>query len=253
MDKTLVKGLGVLETLAHHDKPMAVSEVAAACDLTRSNAHRVLSTLSQLGYVNQDEVSRRYGLTLKLWALGASLVDRLNLKEVAAPFLRELNEITGETTHLSVRDGHDIIYIDKLEARHAVRTFTRIGGRAPCHCVATGKAILAFQSEAVIDQACESVVSFTQRTITDPIAVREEIYRTRERGYAINRGEWRGGAYGLAVPVQGADAKVAAAIGISAPGERMPDDRIEHLVPILKRIGAQMSQALGATTVSNPM
>lgn len=247
MDKTLAKGLGVLETLARDEHPMAVSEVARACSLTRSNAHRVLATLAELGYVEQEPASRRYALTLKLWSMGASLIARLDIKSVAVPYLRELNEVTGETTHLSVRDGHEIMYLDKLEARHAVRTFTRVGGKAPAFCVATGKAMLAFQDAAVIEQACEAATSFTARTITDPVAIREELQRIRERGYAVNRGEWRGGAFGLAVPVRDAEGRVSAAIGISAPSDRLPDSRIEELVPVVIRLGADMSRALGYT------
>lgn len=247
MDKTLAKGLGVLETLAREERSMAVSEVARACGLTRSNAHRVLATLAELGYVSQESASRRYALTLKLWSMGASLIARLDIKQVAAPFLRELNEATGETTHLSVRDGHEIMYLDKLEARHAVRTYTRVGGKAPAFCVATGKAMLAFQHDTVIEQACENAVSFTTRTVTDPVAIREELRRVRERGYAVNRGEWRGGAFGLAVAVRNAEGGVEAAIGISAPADRLPDSRIRELVPLVIRLGAEMSTALGYT------
>jgi DNA-binding IclR family transcriptional regulator len=218
MDKTIAKGLRVLETLAHQETPMAVSEVATVCDLTRSNAHR---TLAILGYVEQKPISCRYKLALKIWSLGASLIARLDIKEVATIFLCELNEVTGETTHLSVRDGHEILYIDKLEAKHAVRTFTRVGGRAPAFCVATGKAMLAFQNEVVVEQACNAIVTFTPQTTSDPIMLREELYFTRVRGYAINRGEWRGEAYGLAVPIRDVEGKVNAAIGISAPCDRL--------------------------------
>lgn len=244
MDKTLAKGLDIVEMLARHESPMSVSEVALARGLTRSNAHRVLATL---GYVTQDAQTRRYALTLKLWTLGALIIARLDLKSVATPFLHELNEVTGETTHLSLRDGSEIMYIDKLEAKHVVRTFTRIGGKAPAYCVATGRAMLAFQDRPTIDHACEEAVGFTPATITDPIALRDELHRTRERGYAVNRGEWRGGAYGLAVPIRNVHGRVDAAIGISAPRERLPETRIAELVPTLKRLGEDMSRALGYT------
>jgi DNA-binding IclR family transcriptional regulator len=246
MDKTFAKGIRLLETLVEAGEPATVTELARRCELTKSNAHRLLATLQELGYVSQHAETKRYVPTLKLWELGATVVGRLTLREVAAPFLRELNEITGETTHLSVLDRGEIIYIDKLEAKHAVRTYTRIGGRAPAYCVATGKAMLSHQDEWLLEEVSGHLLRFTDRTLTDPIALREELYRIREQGYSLNRGEWRGGAYGLAVPVHDSTERVVAAIGISAPEDRMPQPRIDELVPILKRIGGDMSRALGS-------
>lgn len=247
MDKTLAKGIQVLETLADSDTPMSVSEVAEVCNLARSNAHRVLNTLLEFGYVSQDEVSKRYRMTLRVWSLGSKAVDRLNFRKEAMPFMERLNDETGETTHLSVLNELSVIYIDKLEAKHAVRTFTRIGGMAPAFCVATGRAILAFLREEIIEAAIAEAMPFTENTITEPDSLRAELSATRGRGYAVNRGEWRGGAYGLAVPIFSATNHVVAAIGISAPAERMPDERIAELVEYLKRIGTELSRNLGAS------
>lgn len=247
MEKTLVKGINVLETLASHESPMSVSEVSKACDITRSNAHRLLTTLLELGYVTQDEITKRYRMTLRVWSLGSRIVDRLNFKREALPFLEKLNDATGETTHLSVLDDINVIYIDKLEAKHAVRTFTRIGGTAPAFCVATGKAMLAYQKERTIEEAIAHATQFTANTITDAATLREELKMTQQRGYAVNRGEWRGGAYGLAVPVFSASNEAIAAIGISAPTDRMSEDRVEGLANFLKTIGYELSLSLGAT------
>ncbi|MES1923747.1 IclR family transcriptional regulator [Salinisphaera sp. T31B1] len=237
----------VLETLADFDEPASVSELAEACGLTRSNAHRVLATFQTLGYVAQDSRSRRYHMTLRVWSLGSKAVERLDFKQEARPFLDRLNEMTGETTHLSILDDIDVIYIDKLEARHAVRTFTRIGGRAPAICVATGKAALAFSRPERIDRAIAGIEKFTDSTVTDPSALRAELDAVREQTFAVNRGEWRGGAYGLAVPIFSALDEVVAAIGISAPRDRMAEDRIEALTDEIKTIGRQLSVRLGAS------
>jgi len=247
MDKTLIKGLKVLEMLASFDEPASVSEIAYACGLTRSNAHRVLATFQALGYVAQDSRSRRYHMTLRVWSLGSKAVDRLDFKQEARPFLEQLNDMTGETTHLSILDDIHVIYIDKLEARHAVRTFTRIGGRAPAICVATGKAALAFTSPERIERAVSQIEKFTDSTVTDPDALRAELDTVRTQAFAVNRGEWRGGAYGLAVPIFSATNEIIAAIGISAPRDRMSEERIESLVDKIKAIGCQLSERLGAT------
>lgn len=254
MDKTLVKGIHVLETIANSDSPMSVSEVAETCGIARSNAHRVLSTLLSLGYLSQDESTRRYRMTIRVWALGSKLVDRLDFNREAVPFLEKLNQETGETTHLSVLNGYNVIYINKLEARHAVRTYTRIGGIAPAFCVATGRAMLAYQNDDAIEDAIKDAIAqavpFTENTLTDPEALREELRLTRLRGYAVNRGEWYGGSYGIAVPIFSATNQVIAAIGISAPAERLPEDCIEQLAIFIKDLGQKLSRNLGANDAS---
>lgn len=247
MDKTLIKGLRVLEILATYEEPVSVSELAAACNIAKSNAHRVLKTFLTMGYVTQEPATRRYRLTLRVWSLGSKTIERLDFKREAQPFLSELNKLSGETTHLSILDRYEVIYIDKLEAVHAVRTFTHIGGRAPAYCVATGRALLAYQSEDVIAQALAETPAFNNATETDPDRLRDILNEVSRSAIAINRGGWQGGAYGLAAPIFSAANRPVAAIGISAPRERMPEDRIAELAPQIVDIACRLSIALGAT------
>ncbi len=108
--------------------------------LTKSNAHRLLQTLVGCGYVRNLAQSGRYELTLKVWTLGAAVVGRLDLKTVASEYMERLCQLSGETVHLSVLDGAEVMYIDKIDSPQPVRAYSRIGGRVPAYCVATGKA-----------------------------------------------------------------------------------------------------------------
>ncbi len=144
VDKTLSKGLRLMEALAAADAALSVSGLSQACGLTKSNTHRLLQTLKLLGYVRQIQRGGAYELTLKLWELGMEVHSRLDLAEVASRPMRELAEATGETVHLSMLEDDHVVYVDKIDSPHPIRAYSRKGGRAPAHCVATGKVLLAF-------------------------------------------------------------------------------------------------------------
>lgn len=243
MDTTLLKGLDVLEAIATRAEPCGVTELAQELGLVKSNVHRVLQTLAHRGYVRKDERSGRYACTLKIWELGATVVDRLDVRPAARPAVEALAARTSETVHLSVLDGNEVIYIDKVDSPHPVRAYSRIGGRAPAYCVATGKALLAHAPEALVSEI--SLKKYTARTITDPEALRKELRRVREAGYAINRGEWRGSVGGLAAPILDPQRGAVAAIGISGPVDRLSANRLRELAPLVVKAARETSRALG--------
>lgn len=141
VDSTLSKGLMILEALAQSGGAKGVSELARELDLTKSNAFRLLQTLTHLGYVRHGE-DRNYAATLKTWQIGRQVVDNLNLRDLAGPEMRWLSQETRETIYLAVPEEFSVIYIDKIDSLQPIRSWNRIGGEAPLHCVGTGKAIL---------------------------------------------------------------------------------------------------------------
>jgi IclR family transcriptional regulator, KDG regulon repressor len=243
VDKVFAKGLNVLEMLVASDEPRRLTDLADDLGLAKSNIHRILKTLVHRGYVRQDPTSGRYECTLKLWQLGVTLGNRIQIKPVAHPHLLILADETTETVHLSVLEGFEVIYIDKIDSPHPVRAYSVIGGHAPAHCVATGKALLAFSPAA--SQSHGRLEKFTNRTITDFQELQEELSKVREQGYAINRGEWRETVCGLAAPVFDASQKVCAAIGISGPHNRLTLARMRDLAPNVLKAAAAISSILG--------
>jgi IclR family transcriptional regulator, KDG regulon repressor len=221
METTVVKGLRMLEALAMHDGPCALTDVARLCGVTKSNAHRLLKTLEECRYVRQDPKSRAYEPTLRLWELGMRVFNRLNLRALAHPHLQVLAKATRESVHLAMYEHGEVIYVDKVESPHAVRAYIGVGDRAPAYCTATGKAILAFMPADVIDRAAQNLKRYTPNTITDPRKLKAELARIRERGYSITGGEWRPGVLGVAAPVKSPAGAVVAGIGIAGPEDRM--------------------------------
>ena len=244
MDKTLVKGLDVLEALAQSESSRGVSDLAREVGLTRSNVHRTLQTLCAAGYVRQDEATGEYECTMKIPKIAAAILGRVDMKRVAEPFMQALAAATQETVHLSVLDDTDVFYVHKIDSPQPVRAYSEISGRAPAYCVATGKALLAFQPNEAL-QGLGLLVGHTPRTITSLEALRQELAQVRAQGFAINRGEWRETVGGLAAPIFDAAGRAVAAVGISGPTERLRPARIRQLTPDVLRTARRISEALG--------
>lgn len=251
MDKTLLKGLAVLEAIAEmQGGARVIEDVAARLGLSRSNAHRTLQTLIHAGYVERDPAHGGYRATMKMFGLGVRQLNRLDVRRVAPPFMARLARETGETIHLSVLDGLEVVYVDKIDSEHAVRAYTAVGGRAPAHAVATGKALLAAGGAAVLDRLPAHLPGFTAATVTDTEAMREELRRAARIGYAVNRGEWRDGVGGLAAPVFDGFDRPVAALGISGPLNRLTAARLKALAPRVVEAAAELSRALGHAPAS---
>jgi len=246
MDKTLVNALHLLEHLASADRPQGVTELSTALKLSKSSVHRPLTTLMKLGYVQQDEETGRYTASLRMWEVGSSVLDRLDLKKVAAGPMAKLAAATRETVHLSVLDGGDVIHIDKIECQHPIRAYSRVGGRVPCHCIATGKAMLAFQPDDVIAFISGRLKRVTPETIVDRKQFLTELNQVRRIGVAISRGGWQVGVDGVAAPIRDATGAVIAGIGISGPAIRLRSHARARYAPMVADAAAKISRALGS-------
>lgn len=250
MDKTLLKGLMVLEMVNEMEgRLLTFEELAAKVGLTRSNTHRTLQTLTHAGYVEKDEVNGGYRSTIKMFELGARQLGRLDVRKIASPFMRALAEQTGETIHLSVLDGLDVVYIDKIDSLQPIRAYSMVGGRAPAYAVATGKAMLAAETEGYADRYVEShpgaLVRHTPATIATLPTLKVELRKIGRAGYAVNRGEWRDTVGGLAAPVFNGLDRMVCALGISGPLDRLGAARMKQLAPMVMEAAAQLSRKMG--------
>ncbi len=244
MNNTLIKGLGLLETLSHADQPMGVTELANRLDIGKSTVHRLLQALVEQGYVRRNEASGSYAASIKLWELGSAVLSNLDLRHASQSWMAWLLERTRETVHLSVLDGDEVVYVHKLDSPEPVRAYSSIGGRAPAHCVATGKAMLAFEPMAHLTSLSRHLQACSPRTLTVPTEFLREMERIREQGYAVNRGEWRESVGGVAAPVRDPGGTVIAAIGVSGPIERLRPARLKILSADLIRAADGIAAAL---------
>lgn len=257
MDKTLLKGLAVLEALAEVDADtISVDEIAKRVGLSRSNAYRTLQTLVHAGYVARDDARGGYRSTTRMYELGALRISKLDVRRLAPPYLSRLAEVSGETVHLSILDGLEIIYIDKIDSPQPIRAYSMVGGRAPAHAVATGKALLSVQPRGSLEKHGPKFPRFTDATITTLTDLKAELSRAARNRYAINRGEWRDGVGGVAAPIFDATGSPVAALGISGPLARLTSARMKSIAPRVITLARELSKALGypdcATDAKSP-
>lgn len=250
MNNTLIKGLGLLEVLARSDRPMGVTELANRLGIGKSNVHRLLQALVELGYARRDEENGSYAASIRIWELGSAMLANLDLPRVAQAWMAWLLDRHRETVHLSVLDGDEVVYVHKLDSPEPVRAYTEVGGRAPAHCVATGKAMLAWIGEPQLAALSKRLRGYSPSTVTGPDDFLREMERIRQQGYAINRGEWRESVGGLAAPIRDPGGRVIAAVGISGPIERLRPSAHQTLSADLLQAAAGITASLAGDAIA---
>jgi DNA-binding IclR family transcriptional regulator len=238
--QTLDRGLQVLEAVARAGDPLTVAEAAASVGLDRTVAHRLVATLAARGYLQRDG-SGGYRLGPTCLALASAITD---LRTMARPFLEELGDATGETVHLCVLSGREVVFLDGIESVHTLRVGNRTGRLLPAHATSVGKALLAALPAEQVRTLYErsDLVAVTGRTITDRDALERQLAVTRERGYATNHGESENGVGSIGIAVRNPTGEPRAALSVALPLERWSDAAEEQAATVLKSVAA----ALGA-------
>jgi IclR family KDG regulon transcriptional repressor len=236
----------LLKAFSDDQCELGVSDLAKELRLAKSTVFRLASTLASERMLEQDPESGKYRLGLVLFELGSLVRRKMDVSSEARPILRALMEKTGETVHLAVLDDHSAIYTNRVESRQAIRTAYGLGTRAPLHCTALGKALLAFQTPAFIDEViAEGLPRRTQNTITSPHALRQELSAVRARGYALEDEETELALRSIASAVYDDTARVVASIGISGPAHRLTRKVLQAYANDLMSATDAVSQRLG--------
>ncbi|MGE4373018.1 MAG: IclR family transcriptional regulator [Xanthobacter sp.] len=244
MNNTLVKGMAVLEALAHSNRALGVSELAVQLEIGKSNAHRLLQALTELGYVQRNGDAGTYQASIRLWELGVAMFSNLDLPALATPAMERLLLRCQETVHLSMLDNDEVVYLHKIDSPQPVRAYSQTGGRAPAYCVATGKAMLSALSDARLNDLSLRLQPHSPKSIVAPEAFLREMARIRDQGFAENRGEYRETVCGVAAVIRDPSGKVMAAIGISGPSERVKPSRFKTLGREVMSAAAEVEQAI---------
>ena len=225
---------------------LGVMELSRRVDLHKSTVSRLLATLESEGLIERVPETDKYRLGFMLMRLAGQVTHFSDLREAARPALVELTERSHETVHLAVLDGDEVVNVEQISGPHLVREANWVGRRTPLNCVANGKALLAYQSEATIARLLAGPLPrFTERTIVDPERLRRELAQARERGYAQALGEIEEGLNAVAAPIRDASGAVVAAVSVSGPAYRVTADRIPNLGALVVGAAANISARLG--------
>lgn len=241
----VARALRLLSCFRMDQPELGVTDLSEALGLGKSNVHRILTTLMAYGFVRQT-ADGRYCLGVKTWEIGWVAIHASGLRQQALPLMQRLVAEVGETALLAVYDKGEVVYLEKVDGAAPIRAYSEVGGRAPAHCVATGKALLAFQPSAEIERLlAQGLPRFTARSEVEPAAVRANLARVRDQGYAMNQGEWRLEVGGVAAPVWDHTGTVRAAVGISGPCSRLGAERLAAIIPAVRARAAELSRLQG--------
>ena len=246
----------VLEALAREPYELSLSEICAAQKLPKGSAHRLMATLLESGFVDQDPGSRRYRLTgTALW-VGGAFLRHSTLYRVAFPVLQELAARVEGMVHLGAWDGESVLYLHTVGPPSALYLFADTGERRPLHATGLGKAMLAFRPDADLVRLFSGPLErFTEKTIMSQQKMSEEIERIRAEGCAFDDEEGVVGLRCVAAPILDRSGLACAAISTSAPSSEMQGERRARVSAIVRegalRISIQMGYRPKTTNLSS--
>lgn len=244
--KSISRAIKILEAFKS-DRGMSVTEISKILNLPKSSVHEILFTLVTEGILEKDFDSSTYHLGIKLFELGNRARSNLEIRKVATPYLKELNARFDETVHLTVLDNQEVLYIECFESTKRLRTYSVIGVRAPLHCTAVGKAILAFLSRDEIDEIIKvkGLEKFTENTITDRDVLLQELEKTVLNGYAVDNMEHEDGVRCVGAPIRNYSGSVFASISVSGPSQRVTLENIPEIAEVVIATASDISRKLG--------
>jgi len=243
--KNVVKALAVLRLISERPSGISLAEISRMTGLPKPSAHRFLAALLAEGLVrvNHDEV---FALGFQCLRLGTAFQEGLDLRREALGPLDKLAKATGETCHLGVKDGHQIVYIEKIESSSAVRMYSRVGRTNPLHTTGLGKVIVAHsEPEAIEDVIAFGLPRRTDNTICDPDELRAELRRVRQRGVAYDLVENEEGIQCCGAPVFDHQGLVVAGISVAGPEHRLTAARLLEITPAVIATALELSRRLG--------
>lgn len=230
----------LLDALAKHPDPVSLKDLSAATGLHPSTAHRILNDLVMKRFVDRAEPGS-YRLGMRLLELGNIVKSRLNVREAALDFMRKLHRKTSQTVNLSVRQGDEIVYIDRaFSERSGMQVVRAIGGRAPLHLTSTGKLFLSLDDAKTVRAYATrtGLAGHNKNSITDLGKLERELSLVRARGYARDNEELELGVRCMAAGIRDDSGRLIAGLSISAPADRLQEEWLEDLIGTANQISA---------------
>jgi DNA-binding IclR family transcriptional regulator len=242
----LQRGLRLLHLFSESPRGLTAKQVAALSRLPVSTVHRFLANLVTAGFLNRDGEGTHH-LGIACFSIGQAAVGQLDIRRLSLPYLRELNQQTRETIHLTVRHGLSAVYVEKLDSPEPVRIHSRIGAAVPLHCTAVGKVMLAYMSPEEQDRTISQIdlKRQTPNSVGNVQELKTELYRVRKNGYACDLEEHELHIRCVAAPIWDHTGSVQSSVSITAPTLRMPVTRLRQLAPLIQAAGLNISTELG--------
>lgn len=232
----------LLDTVALHEEPVSLKKLTQETGLHPSTAFRILASMCEHGLLERTSAGH-YRLGIKLLQLGSRVQGQLDLRQEARSIMDWLRDEIGETVNLILREGDQVVYVERATPHRMMRVEQMIGGHAPLHVTAAGKLFLADGgAEACLDYAQRTGLKpCTEYSISDPTKLWWAVKNTLKQGYAQDDEEAELGVGCIGVPIRDSSGRVIAGISVSAPIER----RKMEWIPIIQKAGIRLSARMG--------
>ena len=243
---SVANSIRLMTSFSGEEDELGITTLATRLRLAKSTVHRLAATLTTSGFLEQNSDTGKYRLGMALFELGALVRRRMDVANEGRPKLRELLEKTGETVQLGVVDHQSVLYVYEMESPRAIRMAAAVGGRAPLHCTAVGKVLLAHQPQEFVNEVLEAgLTAYTTKTLTKREAVLAMLSDVRSREHAIDDEESESGLRAIAAPIRNHNGAVVAAVGVAAPVQRMNKKVMQTCVPSVIATANAVSGRLG--------
>jgi DNA-binding IclR family transcriptional regulator len=243
------RAFNILELLVEKSRKLTISEISRRLNIPKSSTYLIVRTLERRGYVQRDEEGR-YGLSFRLLKFSHAVLQNLEVRQLAVPFLKQLVHMTGCSVRLGCLEQGEVVIVEKEDTPGLIRINSWIGRRMEAYCTALGKALLAFSPEEQLEGViARGLRKHTKRTITEAEKLKLELERVRRLGYALNDEENAPEVRAIAAPIFDHQGKVVAALGIAGTARQIPTEAISKLAGIVKEKAKQLSKELGFEAV----
>ncbi|MCF6320511.1 MAG: helix-turn-helix domain-containing protein [Rhizobiaceae bacterium] len=247
--QSLTRALSILNAIAEDEQGLTLSEVAIKVGLPPSTAHRHLTTMQQERFVRFDGSSGTWLIGVQAFLTGNAFIDSRDIASLARPQMKRLMETSGETVNLAIADEDqgNVIYLAQVECRHMMRAISRPGERIPMYCTAVGKAILAAMPDSSVSSILRKtgLKRVTDKTITSPGKLREELSKIAADGYAVDNEEHAVGLRCIASVIYNEHGEPTAAISLLGPVARISERQISEFGKLAREAAASITMAIG--------
>ncbi len=224
-----------------------LTDLSMSLGVPTATTHRILSTLQKHGFVSFNDDRQDWSIGIEAYRTGAAFMNRSSLTEVSRPVMRRLMEKTGETANLAIPDGAEVVFVEQVETRNPIRAFFARGTRTSMHASGTGKAILASMPEDQVRRLLMSsgLTSFTEKTLTTPAALFEDLRKTKERGYSFDAEERYSGMSCIGSAIFDENEEPCGGVSISGPSARFDLLRVPELGALVTDAAVEITRMIG--------
>ncbi len=247
--QSLERSIRIIVELSKAADGISLTDLSARTGLHKATISRILKTLSKEHFARQDSYSSRYLLGPRVLDIAFDYLNKMELRQIALPHMKALRDATEETINLAILYQTEVIYIERVESLHTLRTTSTIGKRDPAHCTSLGKVLLAYADPEIVRRILreQPLERLTPQTKTNPDEIESELAQVRHSNVAIDDRESREYIRCTAAPVFDGRAEVVAAVGISGPSSRITMERLSELQKLVRKTAQDISRDLGWT------